>query len=144
MLIFKLEKFRLVRNTLVMIERHLTTTIWTRATESLFWMLPFSAVIQYISAQDFSFSCQYVNLNLSASHAISVVCICVTWWCWILVPEKRKGKKKDSPFMFYRSWVLCLLTIIIGLEKNVFLMISMWQKYWGKYLSFSQEESSWS
>ena len=46
MLIFKLEKFRLVRNTLV-IERHLTTTIWTRATESLFWMLPFSAVIQY-------------------------------------------------------------------------------------------------
>ena len=57
-------------------------------------MLPFSAVIQYISAQDLSFSCQYVNLNLSASHAISVVCICVTWWCWILVPEKRKGKKK--------------------------------------------------
>ena len=60
MLIFKLEKFRLVRNTLV-IERHLTTTIWTRATESLFWMLPFSAVIQYISAQDFSFSCQYAG-----------------------------------------------------------------------------------
>ena len=90
MLIFKLEKFRLVRNTLV-IERHLTTTIWTRATESLFWMLPFSAVIQYISAQDFSFSCQYINLNFSASHAISVVCICVTWRCWILVPKKERA-----------------------------------------------------
>ena len=90
MLIFKLEKFRLAKHTFV-IQRHLSTTIWTRAIESLFLMLPFSAVIQYISAQDFSFSCQYINLNFSASHAISVVCICVTWWCWILVPKKRKG-----------------------------------------------------
>ena len=91
MLIFKLEKFRLAKHTFV-IQRHLSTTIWTGAIESLFLMLPFSAVIQYISAQDFSFSCQYINLNFSASHAISVVCICVTWWCWILVP--KKGQKK--------------------------------------------------
>ena len=90
MLIFKLEKFRLAKHTFV-IQRHLSTTIWTRAIESLFLMLPFSAVIQYISAQDFSFSCQYVNLNLSASHAISVVCICVTWRCWILVPKKERA-----------------------------------------------------
>ena len=115
MLIFKLEKSRLVRNTLV-IERHLTTTIWTRATESLFWMLPFSAVIQYISAQDLSFSCQYVNLNLSASHAISVVCICVTWRCWILVP-----KKGNSPFGFIGLGYFVNLAIIIGFKKNVFL-----------------------
>ena len=84
-------------------------------------MLPFSAVIQYISAQDLSFSCQYVNLNLSASHAISVVCICVTWWCWILVPEKRKGKKKTLRLCFIGLGYFVNLTIIIGFEKNVFL-----------------------
>ena len=119
MLIFKLETFRLAKHTFV-IQRHLSTTIWTRAIESLFLMLPFSAVIQYISAQDFSFSCQYINLNFSASHAISVVCICVTWWCWILVP--KKGQKKDnSPYGFIGLGYFVNLTIIIGFKKNVFL-----------------------